>query len=128
MRFLKFAGLLLCVMALGSIAMLGDKNMGIREVNSVTFVAPIRVGTVILSAGEYLVRHPMEGQEHVMVFQEAGGKDLVKVKCTLVPLKKKADNTQAIYELTASSERVLQELVFKGDSPSTFSRDWIVKT
>ena len=116
MRFLKFAGLLLCVMALGSIAMLGDKNMGIREVNSVTFVAPIRVGTVILSAGEYLVRHPMEGQEHVMVFQEAGGKDLVKVKCTLVPLKKKADNTQAIYELTASSERVLQELVFKGDS------------
>jgi hypothetical protein len=116
MRFLKFVGLLLCVMALGSIAMAGDKTMGIREVNSVTFAAPVRVGTVMLPAGDYVVRHTMEGQEHVMVFQQAGGKDLVKVKCTLVPLEKKADQTQAIYELTASNERVLQELVFKGDS------------
>jgi hypothetical protein len=55
-----------------------------------------------------------------MVFQKAGDKDLVRVKCTLVPLKKKAGNTQAISELTASHERVLQELVFKGDSAKRF--------
>ena len=116
MRSLKFVGLLVCVLALGAIAMAGDNSMGIRETNSVTFVAPIRVGTVVLPAGEYVVRHTMEGQEHVMVFQQLLGKDLVKVKCTLVPLSQKADHNQTIYELTASNERVLQELVFKGDS------------
>jgi hypothetical protein len=38
------------------------------------------------------------------------------VKCTLVPLPQKAAADQTIYQLNASNERVLQELVFRGDS------------
>jgi hypothetical protein len=44
------------------------------------------------------------------------GKDEVKVKCTLVPLGKKADHNEEIYQVDASNQRVLQELVFSGDT------------
>jgi hypothetical protein len=117
MRLLKVLCAFVCVVAFGSMAMAGSKNsMGIREVNNVTFVAPVRVGTVVLPAGEYVVRHVMEQQDHVMVFKSVQGKDEVKVKCTLVPLAKKADRNEEIYKVNASNERVLQELVFRGDT------------
>jgi len=116
MRLLKVLGILLCVVALGAIATAEQNSMGVRDVSHVTFVAPIRVGTTVLPAGDYEVRHTMEGREHVMVFQKVRGKEEVKVKCTLVPLAKKASQDQTIYELTAGNERVLQELVFRGDS------------
>jgi hypothetical protein len=116
MRSFKVLGLLLCVLVLGSLAMAGENNMGVRDVSRVTFVAPMRVGTAVLPAGDYVVRHTMEGQEHIMVFQRVHSQDEVKVKCTLVPLKEKADQNQTIYELKANNERVLQELVFRGDS------------
>ena len=116
MRSLKFLGIVMCVLALGSLCMAGENTMGVRDVSRITFVAPMRVGTVVLPAGEYLVRHTMEGQDHSMIFQQLNGKDLVKVKCTLVRLAKKADQNQTIYNLNASNERVLQELVFRGDS------------
>jgi hypothetical protein len=116
MRSFKVLGLLLCVLVLGSLAMAGENNMGVADVSRVTFVAPMRVGTAVLPAGDYVVRHTMEGQEHIMVFQRVRSKDEIKVKCTLVPLKQKADQNQTIYELKANNERVLQELVFRGDS------------
>jgi hypothetical protein len=94
-----------------------EKNLGIRDVSRVTFVAPMRVGTAVLPAGDYLVRHTMEGQEHVMVFQPVRGKGPeVKAKCTLVPLAEKAEHNQTIYSMNAANERVLQELIFRGDS------------
>src|SRR5450759_2889990 len=116
MHFLKVLGISMCVLALGAMAMAGTNNMGIRDVSHVTFVAPMRVGTAVLPAGDYVVRHTMEGQEHIMVFQRVHSQDEVKVTCTLVPLKEKADQNQTIYELRANNERVLQELVFRGDS------------
>lgn len=117
MRSLKVLCIFLCVVALGSIAMAGQKNtMGIHDVSVVTFAAPVRVGTALLPAGEYRVRHTMEGQDHVMVFTRAYSKDEVKVKCTLVPLPKKAAQNQEIYKVNASNERELQELVFRGDT------------
>jgi hypothetical protein len=120
MRFLKVLYVLACalvlVSALVALAAAEEKNLGIRDVSRVTFVAPMRVGTVLLPAGDYLVRHTMEGQEHVMVFQAVRGKTPeVKVKCTLVPLAQKAERTQTIYILNAANERVLQELIFRGD-------------
>ena len=116
MRSLKVLGIFMCVLMLGAMAVAGTNSMGIRDVNNVSFVAPMRVGTVVLPAGDYVVRHTMEGQEHVMVFERLHSKDVFKVKCTLVPLAQKADKSQTIYELTAGNERVLQQLVFKGDS------------
>ena len=116
MRSLKALGIFMCVVALGTIALAGPNSMGIRDVNKVTFAEPMRVGSVVLPAGDYVVRHTMEGEAHVMVFQRAHDKDEFKVKCTLVPLPKKADKSQTTYELNAGNERVLHELEFKGDT------------
>jgi hypothetical protein len=116
MRSLKVVGILMCVLALAAIAVAGPNSMGVRDVNKVTFKAPMRVGAVVLPAGDYLVRHTMEGQDHVMVFQRVHSKDEFKVKCTLVALPQKADRSQIVYDSNAGSERVLQELEFEGDS------------
>lgn len=116
MRFVKVLVPVLCVLALVATAVAVDNNMGIRDTYRVTFVAPIHVGAVLLPAGNYVVKHTMEGQEHVMVFEPAKGKGPdVKVKCTLVKLSQKAERTETIYALNAANERVLQELVFQGD-------------
>jgi peptidoglycan hydrolase-like protein with peptidoglycan-binding domain len=40
-----------------------------------------------------------------------------RVKCNLVPLKEKADQTQVIYQSNAANERVLSILRFRGDLP-----------
>ena len=69
----------------------------------VTFVAPVKVGTVDLPAGEYVVRHTTVGQAHVMVFLRVHSKDEFEVKCTLVPLTPKADKHQSIYLSAARS-------------------------
>jgi hypothetical protein len=117
MRFLKVFGILLCVLALICLAAAGDKNLGIRDSYRIRFAAPIRVGATVLPAGDYTIRHTMEGQEHIMVFQLVGGKGPeVKAKCTLVPLAQKADHDRTIYQLNAANERILQELVFRGDT------------
>lgn len=117
MRLVKILSIVLCILALSSIVIAGPKNsIGVREVSHVSFAAPVRVGTEVLPAGEYVVRHTMEGQDHIMVFQTTQGKSVVKAKCTLVPLGKKAERDQVIYELTSSNVRVLQELEFRGDT------------
>ena len=52
-----------------------------------------------------------------MVFQASDHKvQDVKVKCQLIQLEKKADQTRTVYQLNAANERVLQELVFAGDT------------
>jgi hypothetical protein len=117
MRLVKVLGIVICILSLVSMVIAGPKNsMGVREVSHVSFSTPVHVGTALLPAGEYVVRHTMEGQDHIMVFQLVHGKDTVKAKCTLVPLEKKAERDQVIYELTAGNGRVLQELVFRGDT------------
>ena len=116
MRSFRILGMFLCVLALISLAAAAGANLGIRDSYRVTFVAPVHVGADVLPAGDYKIRHTMEGQEHIMVFQRLEGKSTeVKVKCTLVPLAQKASKDQTIYMLNAANERVLQELIFRGD-------------
>lgn len=115
MRVLKVVGILICVMALASFAIAAEKNMGIRDTYKVTFDVPTRIGTALLPAGDYVVRHTMEGTDHIMVFK-SGKNPEVKVKCTLVPLAQKADTTEKTYKQNAANERVLEELVFRGDT------------
>lgn len=113
MRNLRFLGFLLCLCSV--VALAGGNKLGVKDVNHVKFDSAVRIGTASLPAGEYVVRHTMEGEEHVMVFQRVSGKDEVKVKCTLVPLPKRADQSQTIYVI-AGNERIVQELVFRGDT------------
>jgi hypothetical protein len=117
MSFLKGIGLLVCLLALGSLAMARENNLGIHQVSHVTFSEPTRVGSALLPAGDYVVRHTMEGQEHVMIFQPAKGKTPeVKVKCTLVALPQRANQSRTVCVLNAANERVLRELVVRGDT------------
>jgi hypothetical protein len=84
----------------------------------VSFVDPVRVGDTLLPKGDYEIRHTMKGEEHIMVFRQMRTSKPIEVsaKCTLVPLPEKASDTQTFYVMNAANERVLQELVFKGDS------------
>src|SRR5438067_2425065 len=93
-----------------------ENKLGIRDVSRVTFVAPIRVGGALLPAGDYLVRHTMEGENHIMVFESVKTKTVeAKAHCNLVPLTEKATQSKTVYEMNAN-ERILQELVFRGDT------------
>jgi hypothetical protein len=75
------------------------------------------VGEVLLPKGEYEVRHTMEAETHIMLFKQLGGKMAeARVKCNLVQLKQKADRDQVGYTLNSANERVLQMLIFSGDT------------
>ena len=114
-----FAGILilLCVFMLSAFAV-AENQLGIADTYRVNFSEKVRVADTLLPQGNYEIRHVMEGSDHIMVFRQLGTKKPVEVraKCTLVPLSAKASDDQKIYVLNAANERVLQELVFKGDS------------
>jgi lipopolysaccharide export system protein LptA len=112
MRFLRVVGvvvLVLCTMAIAA------ENLGIHNVANVSFETAVRVGTTVIPAGAYTIRHAMEGQDHVMTFTRTGKKDVYKVRCTLVALGHKAGQDQQLIEISGN-ERVLRELVFRGDT------------
>jgi len=115
----KFAGILVLVVViiLGVFAWAGTNSMGVADSYRISFTEPVRVADTLLPRGEYEIRHVMEGQEHIMVFHQLRTSKPVEVraKCTLVPLTAKAPDSQKIYELNAANERVLHELIFKGD-------------
>ena len=108
---------LISVLALAVLATAGNK-FGVADLRSINFTGNVRIGDVLLPQGEYEVRHVMEGENHVMVFYKLGaGKPVeARVKCTLVPLPQKADQTQKSYEVNAANEQVLREIVFRGDT------------
>lgn len=98
-------------------AIAGQNSMGVADTYRVSFTEKTRVADTVLPKGDYEIRHVMEGQDHIMVFHQLGTKKPaeVRAKCTLVPLVAKADADQKIFTLNAANERVLQELIFKGD-------------
>lgn len=112
MRVLKVLGFLF---VLAAIALASENKLGIHNVANVSFESAVRVGTTVIPAGEYTVRHTMEGQDHLMTFTRNGKKDVFKVKCTLVALDQKANRDQQTIEMSGN-EKVLRELIFRGDS------------
>jgi hypothetical protein len=113
-----FAGILIvtCVFMLSSV-LVAENQMGISDKYKVNFVEKVRVADTVLPKGDYEIRHVMEGSDHIMIFRQLNTKKPVEVraKCTLVPLTEKASGDQRIYVLNAANERVLSELIFKGD-------------
>src|ERR1700756_2476896 len=85
-----------CVLALAVVAAAETNKFGVADVQRITFSGAVLIGETLLPAGEYEVRHTMQGENHIMVFQQL---NVVKpaeaqAKCTLVPLPKKADRTE----------------------------------
>jgi hypothetical protein len=114
MRFMK--ALTVLFFAFSLIALAADHKLGVRDTYHVKFQAATHIGTSVLPAGEYVVRHTMEGEDHIMVFRHEDSRKEFKVKCSLVPLGHKAERDETIYALNAANERVLQEMVFRGDT------------
>jgi len=92
--------------------------MGISDKYQVSFVEKVRVADTVLPKGNYEIRHVMEGSDHIMIFRQLNTRKPIEVraKCTLVPLNERASDDQRIYTLNAANERVLHELIFKGDT------------
>ena len=112
MRTLKVLGFLL---VLAAMSLASENKLGIHNVSRVSFSSAVRVGATVIPAGEYTVRHTMEGQDHIMTFTREGKKDVFKVKCTLVALEHRASQDQKIVEVSGS-ETILRELIFSGDT------------
>lgn len=106
----------ICVLLLGVFA-LAEQNQGISDIYRVSFTEKVRVADILLPSGEYEIRHVMEGSDHIMVFHQLRARKPIEVraKCTLVALPEKAAADKKIFLLNAADERVLHELVFKGD-------------
>jgi hypothetical protein len=113
-----FAGMVIvmCIFILGAVAA-AENKLPIADTYQVNFSEKVRVADTLLPQGKYEIRHVMEGSDHIMVFRQLGTKKPaeVRAKCTLVPLTAKASESQTIYVLNAANQRVLQELVFKGE-------------
>ena len=107
---------LICMLVLGTVAS-AENQLGIADKYQVSFSEQVRVADTLLPKGNYEIRHVMEGTDHIMVFRQLGTKKPVEVraKCTLIPLGAKASDDQKVYSVNAANERVLHELVFKGD-------------
>ena len=119
MRILKIVTFIaVCVLGTSLFLSAGPNQFGVMDSRQITFDSPMRVGDVLLPSGEYQVLHTMEGTTHVMVFKQLGTKKPAeaKVKCQLIPLQAKADQTQKTYIVNASNEKVLQTLIFRGDT------------
>ena len=110
--------LALCVVLLCNAVLLSAKDnpMGIKEKQDITLSAPTLVGGTVLPAGDYKVTHEMQGPTHIMIFKQSHGTAEVKTKCTLVPLEEKAQDTRQLYETNAKNQKVLMEMIFRGDT------------
>ncbi len=108
--------ILMFVVTLGGVSA-AKNEMGISDLYQVTFSQQVRVADTLLPQGNYEIRHVMDGPNHIMVFRLLGTKQPVEVraKCNLIPLRAKAERNQTTYLVNAANERVLQEMVFKGD-------------
>ena len=79
---------------------------------------PVKIADTVVPAGEYKVLHTMDGDNHIMVFQQQNvskkNQANVKIKCNLKPLDKAADQNLIGYKKEGAS-RVLSFLQFKCD-------------
>ena len=119
MRFLKVLALAgICVLCLSLVASAGQNKFGVADNRNLTFTTATRVGNSLLPEGDYRISHVMEGENHIMVFKQinTGNPVEVRVKCQLVPLEKRAEQTQTQYVLNSDNERVLRSVIFRGDS------------
>ena len=118
MHLLKTVVCLSVCVLLATFVVAQQNKFGVADKYTVNFTDPIRVGDTLLPKGDYEIRHTMKGEEHIMVFHQIHSSRPLEAsaKCTLVPLPTKAKDTNRTYVLNAANERVLREMVFKGDT------------
>ena len=106
---------ILSIFLLGLTAVAADSSFGVGKTRHVNFSSATKVGDTVLPAGEYKVLHLMEGDTHIMVFKTMTNQEKSRVKCTMVKLDKKADQTLSEMK-TIDNQNILTGLVFAGDT------------
>lgn len=113
-RVLMSIVFVLMVLSLGVAA--SAQDFGVGTTRNVSFDQAVRVQGQLLPAGDYLVEHVMEGQNHIMVFRRLPRKNPeFKFACNMVKLPSKAKQSSKVYD-TASGKMVLKSITFAGDS------------
>ena len=87
---------------------------GVRVANSVR--VRMRVGETLLKPGQYLFKHTMEGDDHVVAFTTTTGNEVARVKCKLEPLDKKAKETAIHTSPGSGGERILTAVQVQGEN------------
>ena len=111
----KIAAVAIIMLFVLGVAFAADATFGVGKTRYITFNSDVKVGDKVLPAGEYKVLHMMEGTDHTLVFKSTDNKEKVRVKCNMVQLDKKSDQTFSELK-TVGSERILTALVFRGDN------------
>jgi hypothetical protein len=109
----------LFVLCVSGLLLAADLNkFGVADQRTVNFYDPVKIGDTVVPPGEYKVLHTMEGDNHIMVFQQQNvskkNQATAKIKCDLKPLDKAADQNLIGYK-NEGSNRLLNFLQFKGD-------------
>ena len=114
MRFLKGLGLFLC--SLASVrSPAGDNKLGIHEVSHVKFDSVVHVGNAVLPAGEYIVGTPWKGK-NMSWSSRTSTRKILQGEMHAGSAGQEGGHDEELYQLNAGNERVLQELVFRGDT------------
>ena len=113
MRGLKVVIALLLLVTLSAMASDAAKT-DVGKSWSLTLYHPTRVGTALLPAGDYNVRHNADGEQHFLVFK-SDRKEIARVTCTTEQLPSKAEKTQLMENTNSAGERVLAGIAFAGD-------------
>jgi hypothetical protein len=116
-KLLLTAFVIFALLILTGTAQSAANKYGIADKRQVQFYNPVWVGTVQLPAGEYEVRHVMEGENHIMMFRQVNVRKPAeaRVKCILISLAKPIEHTEIGFKLNPANELVLNRLAFKGD-------------
>ena len=116
-KLLLTALVIFALLILTGTALAAANKYGIADKQQVRFYDPVWVGTVLLPAGQYEVRHTMQGEQHLMVFRQIFAKKPAeaRVRCTLVPVEKPIEQSQIGFAVNMAGEQVLHRLAFKGD-------------
>jgi hypothetical protein len=119
MRLIKLLSVFaVCILAATMFANATDTSFGVAATHNLQLTEPTWVGGVLLPRGNYTVQHTMEGPNHIMVFKQIKGKKPAEARanCQLLPLAKKAAQDELAFTQNSAKERVLQSLIFRGDS------------
>lgn len=111
----KIAAVAIIMLFILGVAFAADTSFGAGKTKNITFNSDVKVGDKVLPAGDYKVLHLMEGNEHTLVFKSTTNVEKVRVKCNMVDLGKKAEDTFSEYKIVGS-DRILTAIVFRGDT------------
>lgn len=102
------------LLGLAAYCLAAGMNMPANYERNVTFTEGVKVGDVIIPAGDYKVVHQMEGENHIMIFRQ-GKRDVARVRCSIEQLKTKAPTSEQVYT-AENGQKVLKTLIFRGDT------------